>query len=219
MSKDFLIPKDAVPYLESHAQAEHPILSELRDAMATHVRKGMQIPRGEGQLFQVLLTAMRAKRVLEIGVFTGYSSLAMALSLPKDGTIVALDISDEYTSIAREFWEKAGVASKIDLRLAPALESLDALVANGEKGTFDFVFIDADKGNIPAYYEHALELLRPQGLVAVDNTLWDGQVYMPASFDSDTETLRKFNAFIAKDERVHALLLPYSDGITLAAKK
>ncbi len=219
MSKDYLVPEKAIDYLEALAQLEHPALAELRKATETHPRRQMQISRGQGQLFQILIGAMRAERVLEVGVFTGYSSLAMALALGDQGSLIGLDISEEYTDVARKFWEQAGVAKKIDLRIGPALASLEALVLSGAKGTFDLVFIDADKGNIPAYYERALELLRPAGLVAIDNTLWDGKVYQPASFDADTETLRAFNAFIAKDNRVRALLLPFSDGITLALKR
>ncbi len=156
---------------------------------------------------------------MEVGTFTGYSALAVALALPDDGRLVACDVSEEWTAIARRYWEEAGVAHKIDLRLAPALETLDGLLLEGRAGTFDFAFIDADKEGYDAYYERALELLRTGGLIALDNTLWEGKVVDPAATDVDTEAIRAINTKLAQDERVTLSLLPVGDGLTLARKR
>jgi len=152
-------------------------------------------------------------------VFTGYSSLATALALPADGCIVACDVSEEWTKIARRYWERAGVAHKIDLRLAPALQTLDALIAAGRGDTFDFAFIDADKTGYLSYYERALQLLRAGGVVLIDNTLWSGRVADPEVADPDTVALRQFNEVLHRDERVDLSLLPVGDGLTLARKR
>ncbi len=208
-------------YLLSVSSREPEILARLRQETAerTGDRRGMQIAPDQGQFMALLVRLMRARKTLEIGVFTGYSSLVVALALPEDGRIVACDVSEEWTSIARRYWEEAGVASKIDLRLAPALESLDALVGAGEAGTFDFAFIDADKGNYAAYYERSLALLRPGGLVAVDNTLWSGKVADPSVDDPDTVSMRAFNEKLHGDDRVDLGLLSIGDGLTLARKR
>ena len=152
-------------------------------------------------------------------MFTGYSSLATALALPPDGRIVACDVSEEWTAIARRYWEQGGVAHKIDLHIAPATSTLDALLGQGQAGTFDLAFIDADKTNYQAYYERALQLLRPGGLVLIDNTLWSGRVADPAATDPDTVALRELNATLLRDERVDLSLLPVGDGLTLALKR
>jgi predicted O-methyltransferase YrrM len=167
---------------------------------------------------QLLIRLMGARRCLEVGVFTGYSSLAVALALPADGRIVACDISEAWTAVARRYWAEAGVAGKIDLQLAPALQTLDRLIGAGAAGSFDFAFIDADKANYKAYYERALTLIRQGGLIAVDNTLWAGRVADPKVSDADTEAIRAFNRHLESDRRVHLSLVPIGDGLTLALK-
>jgi predicted O-methyltransferase YrrM len=178
----------------------------------------MQIAPEQGQFMQLLVRLMGARRYLEIGVFTGYSSLAVALALPENGHIVACDVSDKWTSIARRYWAEAGVAEKIDLRLAPALNTLDGLIAGGAGGTFDFAFIDADKTSYRDYYERALTLIRVGGLIAVDNTLWGGKVADPKARDDDTQAIRDFNRHLRDDRRVHLCLIPIGDGLSLALK-
>jgi predicted O-methyltransferase YrrM len=205
-------------YLQAHSVREHPVLRELRDATAGMKHAGMQISPEQGQLMALLARTVNAKRAIEVGVFTGYSSLSVALALPPGGRLVACDINEEWTSIARRHWEKAGVAEKIDLRLAPAQQTLDALIAKGESGTYDFAFIDADKGRYMAYYERCLTLLRKGGLVVVDNTLWSGAVADPAKNDEDTDAIRAFNDAVHRDDRVAMSLLPIGDGVTLAVK-
>ncbi len=167
----------------------------------------------------LLVELTGARLTLEVGVFTGYSSLAVALALPADGRIVACDVSEEWTAIARRYWAEAGVADKIDLRLAPALDTLDALIAAGEVGTFDFAFIDADKETYADYYERTLELLRPGGLVCIDNVLWGGRVIDPVVGDADTLAIRAFNEKLAIDTRISLSLLSIADGLTLARKR
>jgi predicted O-methyltransferase YrrM len=167
----------------------------------------------------LLVRLTGARRCLEVGVFTGYSSLVTALALPDDGRIVACDISEEWTGIARRHWQQAGVAHRIDLRLAPAADTLDALLAAGNEGSYDFAFIDADKGGYLGYYERALRLLRPGGLLLVDNTLWSGRVADPAATDADTVALRRFNEQLHRDERIDLSLVPIGDGLTLARKR
>ena len=206
-------------YLVDHSVRDHPVLAELREETAKLPMAGMQIGPDQGQFLALLVKLVGARRCLEVGVFTGYSSLAVALALPPDGRIVACDVSEEWTAIARRHWAKAGVAGKIDLRLAPALETLDALLAAGEGGRFDFAFIDADKGAYLAYYERCLELLRAGGLIAVDNTLWSGDVADPGNQKADTVALRAFNDALHHDERVDLALLPVGDGVTLARKR
>jgi caffeoyl-CoA O-methyltransferase len=162
---------------------------------------------------------MGATKTLEIGVFTGYSSLCVALALPPNGKIVACDVSEEYTAVARRYWEAAGVADKIDLRLAPALETLDALLAAGQVETFDFAFIDADKANYEGYYERSLQLIRPGGLIAIDNVLWSGRVADPQAQNNSTQALRALNEKLHHDERITLSMVPIADGLTLALKR
>jgi predicted O-methyltransferase YrrM len=206
-------------YLLSASLREPPALARLRAETAAHPRAGMQISPEQGQFMQLLLKLIGARRVVEVGVFTGYSSLAMALALPGDGRILACDISEEYTAIARRHWAEAGVSHKLELVIAPALATLEARLAAGEAGSYDFAFIDADKGGYPDYYERLLELLRPGGLIAVDNTLWSGAVADPADQSADTVALRAFNAQLHRDERVDLALLPIGDGLTLARRR
>lgn len=206
-------------YLLSVSLREPELLARLRHETAGLPESRMQIGPEQGQFMAFLLRLMGAKRCLEIGVFTGYSSLIAALALPEDGSIVACDVSEEWTSIARRYWREAGVEEKIDLRLGPALESLDGLVASGDSGCFDFAFIDADKESYLAYYERVLPLLRTGGLIAVDNTLWSGRVVDPEVADADTLALRHFNDALFHDERVDLSLVPIGDGLTLARKR
>jgi caffeoyl-CoA O-methyltransferase len=205
-------------YIEEHSVREIPLLKRLRDETASHPRATMQVPVEEGQLLQLLVKMIGARRTLEIGVFTGYSSLAVALALPADGRIVACDISDEYTSVARRYWAEAGVAEKIDLRIAPAAQTLAALIASGESGTFDFAFIDADKTGYRGYYEQCLKLVRRNGLIVLDNMMQDGKVIGPSE-ETNVRAIQELNDFIHQDERVDALLLPFSDGLTLALRR
>lgn len=205
-------------YLLANSPPEHPVLAGLRRETASLPQSSMQIGADQGAFFQLLVSLTGAKRCLEVGVFTGYSSLAVALALPDAGHITACDISEEWTSIARRYWQKANVEKKIDLRLAPAVQTLDALIAGGAAGTYDFAFVDADKAGYTAYHERVLTLLRPGGLVAYDNVLWGGAVADPSDTSTDTVALRKFNAALTKDPRIRHSLLPVGDGVTLALK-
>ncbi|MCJ7453437.1 MAG: class I SAM-dependent methyltransferase [Steroidobacteraceae bacterium] len=206
-------------YLLSVSLRESELQRRLREETAANPMSRMQISPEQGQFMALLARLIGARRCIEVGVFTGYSSLAVALALPADGRIVACDVSEEWTAVARRYWAEAGVAQKIDLRLAPALETLDSLLAAGDGGSFDFAFIDADKTNYLGYYERVLKLLRPGGLVAVDNTLWTGRVADPEVADPDTVALRHFNERLHHDDRVDLSLLPVGDGLTLARKK
>lgn len=206
-------------YLLSHSLREPDVLRRLREETAPLPRAGMQLSPEQGQFIALLVQLLGATRTLEVGVFTGYSSLVTALALPPEGRITACDVSEEWTTIARRYWREAGVAEKIDLRLSPALETLDRLLADGQAGTYDFAFIDADKGNYVAYYERVLQLLRRGGLVAIDNVLWHGQIADPADQSEDTLALRALNDHIYRDERVTMSLVPIGDGLTLARKR
>jgi caffeoyl-CoA O-methyltransferase len=208
------LPAKIARYILEHSVREPEILSELHAATASVPYSGMQIGADQGQFMALLVQAIGAKRCLEIGTYTGYSALAVALALPEDGRIVCCDISEEWTAIARRFWEKAGVAHKISLKLAPALETLKTL-----QGPFDFVFIDADKGNYQNYYEGCLPLVRRGGIIAVDNTLWSGWLADAKRRDDDTRALRAFNDKLHRDERVALSMIPLGDGVTLALKR
>jgi caffeoyl-CoA O-methyltransferase len=205
-------------YLLSVSLRESEILAQLRRETAQHPMQSMQISPEQGQFMALLVKLMGARKTLEVGVFTGYSSLVVALALPADGKVVACDVSEEYTAIARRYWQQAGVDHKIDLRIAPALETLDQLITSGQSGTFDFAFIDADKSNYDAYFERALQLIRPGGLVAIDNVLWSGQVANPAVQDNRTTKIRALNQKLLHDTRITLSLVPIGDGLTLALK-
>lgn len=205
-------------YLLDASLREHPVQAELRAVTHKHPLAGMQISPEQGQFMALLVKLIGARRTLEIGVFTGYSALAVALALPPDGCVVACDVNQEFTDIGRSHWEKAGVAAKIDLRLAPAIDTLDGLIAEGQAGSFDFAFIDADKTGYDAYYERCLTLLRPGGLIAIDNVLWSGRVAQPAE-DDDTAALQALNLKLRGDARVDLSMLPVGDGLTLARKR
>jgi predicted O-methyltransferase YrrM len=206
-------------YLLDISLREPEVLQRLRAHTAGIPYATMQITPEQGQLMALLVQLIRARRVIEVGVFTGYSALAVALALPADGRLIACDINEQWTAIARPYWQEAGVAEIIELRLTPALQTLDALLADGQAGSFDFAFIDADKDNYILYYERLLQLLRPGGLIAVDNVLWDGKVADPADQEADTVALRAFNEHVHKDGRVMLSLVPVGDGLTLALKR
>ena len=206
-------------YLLQHSLREPAILAELRAETARMPVSAMQIAPEQGQFMALLVELIGARRTLEIGTFTGYSALCVALALPADGTVTACDVSEEYTAVARRYWAKAGVAGKIDLRLAPAVQTLDALLAEGRAGSYDFAFIDADKTGYDAYYERCLALLRPGGLVAVDNVLWGGDVANPGKTDPDTTAIRALNTKLRDDSRVSMSLIPVGDGLLLARKR
>ena len=210
---------DLAAYIRRVTLREAAILARLREETARDPMERMQISPEQGQFMALLMHLMGARRTIEIGVYTGYSSLAVALALPDDGHLVACDISEKWTSVARRYWREAGVEGKIDLHLRPALETLDELIARGQAASFDFVFIDADKENYANYYERSLTLLRPGGLIAVDNVLWSGRVIDPEANDADTRAVRAFNEKLKDDERIWLTILPVRDGLTLACKK
>ncbi len=218
-SRTPFIPEKLSRYIVEHSVREPKILAELRAATQSLPNAGMQIGPDQGQFMALLVQMIGARNCLEIGTYTGYSALAVALALPEQGRILCCDVSEEWTAIARRFWQKAGVAHKIDLRLAPALETLDGLLANDAEDQYDFAFIDADKTNYDNYYERCLKLLRRGGVIAVDNTLWSGAVADVNEKDADTRALRAFNDKLHCDERVAISLLSVGDGLTLAVKR
>ncbi|HYW20657.1 MAG TPA: class I SAM-dependent methyltransferase [Nodularia sp. (in: cyanobacteria)] len=206
-------------YLLSVSLREPEILSQLRKETAQHPMAMMQIAPEQGQFMALLVQLMKAKKTLEVGVFTGYSSLAVALALPPEGRVVACDVSAEFTAIARRYWQQAGVSDKIELHIAPAMETLDQLLAAGEAETFDFAFIDADKSNYDGYYERSLQLVRPGGLIVIDNVLWSGRVADIEVQDNRTTKIRALNEKLHQDQRINLSLVPIADGLTLAHKK
>jgi predicted O-methyltransferase YrrM len=206
-------------YLLSVSLRETEILTKLRQETDRHQASIMQIAPDQGQLMALLVKLLNAKKTLDIGVFTGYSSLVVALALPEDGVVVACDRDPNATAIARRYWQEAGVEHKIDFHLAPALDTLDQLIADGQDGSFDFAFIDADKRNYANYYERSLTLLRRGGVIAIDNVLWSGSVSDPNDTDQTTIAIREFNQKVHQDQRVEISLLPIADGLTLAMKK
>ena len=206
-------------YLLDNSLRETDLMRRLREETASLPGAGMQIGPEQGQFMALLVELMGAKRCLEIGTYTGYSALAVALALPPDGRLLACDVNEETTAVAKRYWAESGVAERIELRLAPALETLDSLIAEGAENTYDFIFIDADKTNYDAYYERSLTLLRPGGLVVVDNVLWDGAVINSASTDPATRAIRALNAKVKSDQRVSCSLLPVGDGLLLARRR
>lgn len=206
-------------YLLAATLRESSVQTALRAKTAEHPQARMQISPEQGQFMALLIELLGAKKALEIGVFTGYSALTVAMALPEDGQLVACDISEKDCAIARPFWEQANVTHKIDLRIAPALDTLDLLLSNGEAETFDFSFIDADKRNYENYYEKSLELVRPGGLIAIDNTLWYGRVADPNEQDKRTQHIRDITKKVRDDQRVTMSLLPVGDGLLLARKR
>jgi predicted O-methyltransferase YrrM len=213
------LPPAVADYLRSVSLREPEILTKLREETRQQPMSQMQIAPEQGQLMALLVQLIGAKKTLEVGVFTGYSALIVALALPPDGKIIACDVSEAYTTIARRYWQAAGVADKIDLRIAPALETLDQLLASGQEGTFDFAFIDADKNNYDGYYERSLRLVRPGGLIAIDNVLWSGKVADEQVQDNQTTKIRDLNQKLQRDSRVQISMVPIADGLTLALKQ
>ena len=206
-------------YLLSISLREPDILQQLREETAKHPMGMMQIAPEQGQFMEMLVQLMGATKTLEVGVFTGYSSLCVALALPSNGQIVACDVSEEYTAIARRYWEAAGVGNKIALHLGSAINTLDKLIAEGQTGTFDFAFIDADKENYEGYFERSLQLVRNGGLIVIDNVLWSGRVADPKVQDESTLAIRTFNDKLRNDPRVTLSVVPIGDGLTLALKR
>ena len=206
-------------YLLEQSLREPELLAELRAETATLPEVNMQIAPEQGQFMALLIQLMNGQRALEVGVFTGYSALAVALALPPTGRLIACDVSEEYTAIAQQYWKKAGVADKIDLRIAPAIDTLQQLIEAGETNTFDFAFIDADKSNYDTYYEQALQLVRVGGVIAIDNVLWYGRVADDTVTDNRTTKIRALNHKLHQDDRVELSLIPIGDGLTLARKR
>lgn len=220
MSRSFVpVTPEIAAYIRATTLHEAPILARLREETATLPMAGMQISPEQGQFMQMLTRLTGAKRYVEVGTFTGYSALAVALAMPADGRAVCCDVNAEWTAIGRRFWQEAGVAQKIDLRLAPGTETLAKLRAEGGDGGFDLAFIDADKGNYVAYYEHCVALVRANGVILVDNVLWNGKVADPAVYTDDTRAIRALNTRVANDPRVEASLLPVGDGLMMARKR
>lgn len=218
MTKSFLSPP-LEAYVRNHSVRESDLLRRLRDETLNTTEPQMQITAGQGKFLSILVKLTGAVKTIEIGVFTGYSSICVAQALPPYGTIVACDLSDEWTSVARRYWKEAGVESKIDLRLAPAVNTLNQLLKEGKENTFDFVFIDADKENLDIYYELSLRLIRPNGLIAIDNTLRNGEVLNSSSTDPRVIVTRALNDKLISDPRIDMCMLPIADGFTIAMKQ
>ena len=213
------ISDELAAYVVRYGTREPDVLARLREETAALPQHRMQVAPEEGAFLALLVELLGARRCIEIGTFTGYSSTAIALVLPEDGDVVCCDVSEEWTSLARKYWEEAGVADKIDLRIAPAAETLDQLLADGQEDSFDFAFIDADKSGYDGYYERLLRLVRPGGLIALDNTLWGGEVLNNDAEDADTRALQALNAKLIDDERISLCMLPVADGVTLVRRR
>lgn len=207
------------PYLLANSVREDSLLQQLQDETARDPLARMQIAPEQGQFMELIARLIGARRIIEIGTFTGYSSICLARALPDDGQLLCCDIDEHWTGIAQRYWEEAGLSHRIHLCLAPALDTLDALLRDGQHKSFDLVFIDADKENYDAYYEHSLQLLKPGGLIIFDNMLWSGRVADESVQDIDTAALRALNLKLKGDQRVDISLLPMADGITLARKR
>lgn len=206
-------------YLLEWGVREDPVLARLREETARLEQADMQISPEQGRLMALLVELLGARRAIEVGTFTGYSALCVASALPEDGRLVACDVSEEWTAIARRYWAEAGLADRIELRLGPAAGTLDALLGEGAADGFDFAFVDADKAGYLGYYEQLVRLVRPGGLIAFDNTLWSGRVADPAATDPDTEALRRLNRRLLEDERVTLSVVPIGDGLSLARRR
>jgi predicted O-methyltransferase YrrM len=218
-SRNAFIDDRIYQYILDHSLRELPVLEQLRQVTEDMPSGRMQVSPDQGQLMALIVRLTGARRIVEVGTFTGYSSTVMALALPEGGSLVACDVSTEYTDVARQYWQQAGVAEKIELRLGPAEDTLSTLLKEGQAATFDLAFIDADKESYGVYYEKCLELLHPGGLIMIDNVLWSGRTADPAINDEDTVAIRELNAFIHRDERVDCSLLSVGDGLTLARKR
>ena len=213
------LPPNVLDYLRRHSVKESEEQRQLREYTAGMERSAMQISPEQGRFMQFAVNLIDARRCIEVGVFTGYSSLSVALVLPPDGVIKAFDISEEWTAIGRKYWRLAGVEDKVDLNIGPAVNGLDDLIRAGEEGSYDFAFIDADKENYHKYYEQCLTLLRPGGLMLIDNVLWSGKVADSDVNDPETGAIRKLNAMVAGDDRVEMCMIPLSDGISMVRKR
>jgi len=218
MVKRSLLPDAIEHYVSEAATRETALQKRLRAETAALPRAGMQIGPDQGALLALLVRLIGARRTLEVGTFTGYSALAVAAALPAEGNLITCDVSEEWTAIAQRYWQEAGLAGRIDLRLGPAIETLNALLRMGGADTFDFAFLDADKESNDAYYEACLRLVRPGGLIAVDNVLWHGAVADPAVTDAETEAIRSLTVKVRDDPRVDSCLLTVGDGVLLARK-
>jgi len=219
MSRHFAFDERTYQYLLKTSVREPDVARRLREETQKLEQAQMQIGPDQGQFMHLLVQLLRARKTIEVGVFTGYSALWVALALPGDGRIIACDVSEDYTAVAKRYWKEAGVSDKIDLRLAPALQTLDALIDARQAGTFDFMFIDADKTNYENYYERGLWLVRTGGLIAIDNTIWSGRVADDTQQDSDTVAIRRLNEKLLRDDRITLSMLTVGDGLTLALKR
>ena len=218
-SRSIGLDEDLYQYLLAHSLNEHPLLAELRAETAEMSEANMQIAPEQGQFMAMLARMLGARRYLEVGTFTGYSALAVTMAMPEQSRTICLDVSQEWTDIAQRYWIRAGLADRIDLHLRPAAETLQQLVNQGWAGDFDLAFIDADKSGYIEYYEHCLNLVRPGGVILIDNTLWDGDVANPDNQEPDTQSIRAFNQHVFKDDRVDLSMIPLGDGLTLARKR
>ena len=218
-TKTILMDDQLLEYLRQNSVREPDVLRELREETQKLSNSGMQISPEQGQLMAMLVKLVNARKIVEIGTFTGYSSTVMALAMPEDSQLIAFDISEEYTRTARIFWKKAGVDQRVKLILGNAKESLKNFLQAGEQESVDLAFIDADKSSYAEYYECCLKLIRPGGLILVDNVLWSGQVADASNHDKDTEALRIFNAALSSDQRVDLCMVPIGDGLTIARKR
>jgi len=218
-NKTMGISDDLAAYVVEVGTREPDVLARLREETAAIPQHNMQIAPEQGAFLALLVELIGARRCIEVGTFTGYSSTAVALALPQDGQIICCDVSEEWTSLARKYWAEAGVTGKVDLHIAPAAETLDQLLAGGQESTYDFAFVDADKAGYDAYYERLLRLVRPGGLIVFDNMLWGGDVLDTDPSDEDTKALQALNAKLAHDERITLCLLPVADGVTLARRR
>ncbi len=218
-NKTIGISDELAEYVIKVGTREPDVLARLREETAAIPQHGMQIAPEEGAFLAMLVELTGARRCIEIGTFTGYSSTAVALALPEHGQLVCCDVSEEWTALASKYWDEAGVADKIDLRVAPAAETLDQLLADGEQAAYDFAFVDADKAGYDGYYERLLRLVRPGGVIAFDNTLWGGKVLDQDAEDEDTLALQALNVKLAGDQRITLCLLPVADGVTLARRR
>lgn len=220
MATTFMTPNErSQNYLLAHQPSEHAMLKRLREVTAAHLEARMQISPEQGHLLALPVRLIGARRVLEVGTFTGYSALAMALALPADGRLVACDISEDWTALGQPFWQAAGVADKIELKLGAAADTLAAMVCSGMEDSFELAFIDADKTGYTEYYRLALRLVRPGGLIVLDNILRSGRVADPGNNEPDTVALRAMNSAIRDDERVDRVLLPIADGMTIVRRR
>jgi predicted O-methyltransferase YrrM len=220
MSRDTInVTGDLIAYIRSVGVHEDADLAALREETARHPHAMMQIAPEQGAFMGLLVRLLGARKTLEVGVFTGYSAMVVAKAMGPEGRVLALDVSEEFTAVARRHWANAGVADRIELRLKPAAESLKELLETGAAETFDFAFIDADKASYDTYYEYALKLVRRGGLIAIDNVLWNGQVIDPSDQSADTVAIRTLNKKVHADSRVNAVLIPIGDGLTLALKR